>query len=89
MDKILNKLDLLSEEEMLDPSVSAEKLLNGERAFYYDKFDPPFYILSRYNDIDMALRDPETFLEGYGNGPNFIKSNGIVSDGDHHTLIEG
>ena len=87
MDKILNKLDLLSEEEMLDPSVSAEKLLNGERAFYYDKFDPPFYILSRYNDIDKALRDPETFLEGYGNGPNFIKSNGIVSDGDHHTLI--
>ena len=87
MDKIINNLNLMSEEELLDPSISAEKLLNGHRAYYYDLFDPPFYILSRYNDIDKALRDPETFLEGYGNGPNFINSNGIVSDGDHHTFI--
>ena len=87
MDKIIDNLNLMSEEELLDPSISAEKLLNGHRAYYYDLFDPPFYILSRYNDIDKALRDPETFLEGYGNGPNFIKSNGIVSDGDHHTFI--
>ena len=75
MDKIIDSLNLMSEEELLDPSISAEKLLHGQRAYYYDLFDPPFYILSRYNDIDKALRDTETFLEGYGNRPNFIKSN--------------
>ena len=87
MDKAIQRLDLMSNEELLDPSISAKKLLSGNRAFYYDLFDPPFYILSRYNDIDKALRDPETFIEGYGNGPNLITSNGIISDGDHHTLI--
>ena len=87
MDKIIKKLDLMSNEELHDPSISANKLLNGERAFFYDLYDPPFYILSRYDDINKALRDPDTFLEGYGNGPNFINSNGIVSDGDHHTFI--
>ena len=87
MDKTLKKINLMSSEELHDPSISAKKLLNGERAFFYDLFDPPFYILSRHNDIERALKDPETFVEGYGNGPNFIKSNGIISDGDHHTLI--
>ena len=87
MDKAIQRLDLMSNEELLDPSISAKKLLSGNRAFYYDLFDPPFYILSRYNDIDKALRDPETFIEGYGNGPNLITSNGIISDGVHHTLI--
>ena len=48
MDKAIKRLDLMSNEELLDPSISAKKLLNGNRAFYYDLFDPPFYILSRY-----------------------------------------
>jgi len=87
MDKTLKELNLMSNEELYDPSISAKKLLSSERAFFYDLFDPPFYILSRHNDIDKALKDPETFIEGFGNGPNFIKSNGIISDGDHHTLI--
>ena len=83
----LNKIDLMSSEELKDPSISAKKLLKSEPAYYYDLYNPPFYILSRYNDVRTALHDPETFMEGLGNGPNFVESNGILSDGKHHTLI--
>ena len=44
MDKIIDSLNLMSEEELLDPSISAENLLNGQRAYYYDLFAPPFYL---------------------------------------------
>ena len=66
---------------MHDPSISASKLLNGDRVYRYDLYDPPFYILSRYNDISYALREPDIFIESHGNGPNFINSNGVLSDG--------
>ena len=80
-------INLMSEEEMHDPSISASKLLNGDRIHRYDLYDPPFYILSRHNDISYALREPDIFIESHGNGPNFINSNGVLSDGEHHTLI--
>ena len=63
----LNKIDLMSSEELKDPSISAKKLLKSEPAYYYDLYNPPFYILSRYNDVRTALHDPETFMEGLGN----------------------
>ena len=82
-----NKLNLMSDEEMNDPSISASKLLNGDRIYKYDLYDPPFYILSRYEDLNYALREPDIFIEGFGNGPNFVDSKGVLSDGKHHTLI--
>ena len=83
-----SKVNLMSQDEMYDPSISASKLLNGNRVYHYDLYDPPFYILSRYEDISYALREPDIFIEGHGNGPNFIdSSNGVLSDGEHHTLI--
>ena len=80
-------INLMGEEEMHDPSISATKLLNGDRIHRYDLYEPPFYILSRYKDISYALREPDIFIESHGNGPNFINSNGVLSDGKHHTLI--
>ena len=83
-----SKVNLMSQDEMYDPSISASKLLNGDRVYQYDLYDPPFYILSRYKDISYALREPDIFIEGHGNGPNFIdSSNGVLSDGEHHTLV--
>ncbi len=80
-------IDLLSDEEMADPATTAAKLLQTERAYYYDKFDPPFYIFSRYDDVNNALLDADTYLEGFGNGPNFQPALGILSDAPHHTFI--
>ena len=82
-----NKLNLMSDEEMNDPSISASKLLNGDRIYKYELYEPPFYILSRYEDLNYALREPDIFIEGFGNGPNFVDSKGVLSDGEHHTLI--
>jgi cytochrome P450 len=87
MNSDIKNINLMSEEEMHDPSISASKLLNGDRIYRYDLYDPPFYILSRHNDISYALREPDIFIESHGNGPNFINSNGVLSDGEHHTLI--
>ena len=60
-------VDLLSEQELKDPSVTAAKLLSQHRAYLYKKFDPPFFIFSRYDDVNEALLDSETFIEGFGN----------------------
>ena len=87
MNSDIKNINLMSEEEMHDPSISVSKLLNGDRIYRYDLYDPPFYILSRHNDISYALREPDIFIESHGNGPNFINSNGVLSDGEHHTLI--
>ena len=31
-----SKVDLMSQDEMYDPSISASKLLNGNRVYHYD-----------------------------------------------------
>ena len=80
-------LDLMSVEELNDPSITATKLLNRERAYFYDKYNPPFFILSRYEDVNNSLLDSETFIEGHGNGPNFQPAQGVISDAPHHTYI--
>ena len=82
-------VDLLSEQELKDPSVTAAKLLSQHRAYLYKKFDPPFFIFSRYDDVNEALLDSETFIEGFGNGPNFQPAQGILSDAPHHTFTRG
>ncbi len=80
-------VDLMGADELQDPSITASKLLSGERACLYEKFDPPFYILSRYDDVNSALLDADTYVEGFGNGPNFQPALGILSDAPHHTFI--
>lgn len=81
------QLDLMSPAEMADPAVSARKLLAGPRCRHYPQFDPPFYIVSRYDDVQRILRDPETFLSGHGQGPNFAPPVGVVSDPPSHTFF--
>ena len=82
-----NDLDLMGPEELSDPSISARRLLAGERCRYYPKFDPPFYIASRYHDVADILRRPNDFLSGHGQGPNFAPPEGIVSDAPQHTFF--
>lgn len=81
------ELDLMSPEEMADPGLSARRLHAGPRVRYYQRFDPPFYILSRYDDVEAVLRDPESFVSGQGQGPNFAPPSGVVSDPPDHTFF--
>lgn len=83
----IDDLDLMSPGEMSDPASSAHKLLAGPRCRRYERFEPPFFIASRYEDVQRILRDPETFLSGHGQGPNFVPPSGVVSDPPSHTFF--
>lgn len=83
----IDNLDLMSPEEMTDPALSAQKLLSGPRCRRYELFEPPFFVVSRYEDVTRILRDPETFLSGHGQGPNFAPPSGVVSDPPSHTFF--
>jgi cytochrome P450 len=78
-------LDLMSARELADPAVSARTLLAGPACRFYPRFEPPFHILSRYDDVTAVLREPATYLSGHGQGPNFAPPNGLVSDAPMHT----
>lgn len=80
-------IDLTGPDEMADPGLTARKLHNGPRCVLYPRFLPPFYILSRYDDVSAALRDPQTYLSGHGQGPNFTAPVGVVSDPPQHTYF--
>ncbi|MCP5182043.1 MAG: cytochrome P450 [Pseudomonadales bacterium] len=82
-----NELDLAGAEEMADPAVSARRLRDLGRCPRYARFDPPFHIVSGYDDVCDVLRDPATFLSGHGQGPNFTPPVGLVSDPPMHTFF--
>ncbi|MBI1179892.1 MAG: cytochrome P450 [Alphaproteobacteria bacterium] len=80
-------LDFLSPEEMADPSVTIRRLYAGDRCRLYEKFEPPFFVVSRFEDVNHVLMNPTRFLSGHGQGPNFVAPAGIVSDPPMHTFF--
>ena len=80
-------LNFLSPEEMADPGITIKRLYAGDRVLFYEDFDPPFFVLSRYEDVSHVLKNPDRFLSGYGQGPNFSDAAGIVSDPPMHTFF--
>ncbi len=87
MNVLAEPLDLMGAAELADPGVSARKLHAGPNCLFYPRFQPPFYILSRYDDVTAVLRDPQTFVSGQGQGPNFTAPVGVVSDPPQHTFF--
>ncbi|MEN3976077.1 cytochrome P450 [Emcibacter sp. SYSU 3D8] len=80
-------LDFLCPEEMSDPSVTIQRLYAGDRCRLYEKFLPPFFVVSRFEDVNHVLMNPTRFLSGHGQGPNFVPPAGIVSDAPMHTFF--
>ena len=76
-----------SPEELADPGVTIKRLYAGDRVYRFRDFDPHFYVLSRYEDVNHVLRNPTRFISGYGQGPNFTEPMGIVSDAPMHTFF--
>ena len=48
-------------------------------------FTPPFFTLSRYDDVIEALRDVETWSMRYGPSPQYTRPSGLVNDPPEHT----
>ena len=72
-------------EVMKDPARGHQYLLNECPVHHCDKFEPPFYTLSRYADVEYALRDIETFSSHFGQGPRFTEPAGMLCDPPQHT----
>jgi len=73
-------------EVMADPGSGHRNLLEQCPLHLCDQFEPPFYTLSRYEDVEMALRDIETFSSHYGQGPRFTEPSGMLCDPPQHTF---
>ena len=55
----------------------------------FEGYDPHFHILSRYDDVEAALRDIEVFSSHQGQGPRHTPPSGMVCDPPLHTLRRG
>ncbi len=77
----------LDPEVLIDPAVAHQHLLRQCPVHRCETFDPPFYTLSRYEDVEAALRDIETFSSQYGQGPRFTEPQGMLCDPPQHTFF--
>ncbi len=80
--------DPLSAAVLHDPGFGYAQLRDCP-VHYNHKFDPPFYTLSRYADVENALRDIATFSSEFGQGPRFTSPAGMLSDPPQHTFYRG
>ena len=76
-----------SPEVMADPANGHRELLERCPVHRCDAFDPPFYTLSRFSDVDEALRDIHTFSSEHGQGPRFSDPVGMLCDPPQHTEL--
>ena len=70
-----------------EPSVAYPHLLAERPVHYFADFDPPFYTLSRYADVQRALRDIDTYSSEFGQGPRFTPPAGMLSNPPQHTFF--
>ncbi len=84
MEKMMN-WSPFEPEVMVDPGNGHQYLLSECPVHRCDKFDPPFFTLSRYADVEHALRDIKTFSSHYGQGPRFTEPAGMLCDPPQHT----
>ena len=83
----MNEWSPFSPETMRDPGPGQQFLLQRCPVHRCDDFDPAFYTLSRYADVENALRDIETFSSEKGQGPRFSDPLGMLCDPPQHTRI--
>ena len=76
-------------EVLADPANGYAGLLANCPVHHFAAFDPPFYTLSKYEDVEAALRDIETFSSAFGQGPRFTPSVGMLCDPPQHTFYRG
>jgi len=85
----MNDFDPFDADTLADPAPGWRVLLDEHPVHYYADFDPPFYCLSRYQDVEAALRDIETFSSEHGQGPRVTPPQGMLSNPPQHTFFRG
>jgi cytochrome P450 len=79
----------LDEATLRDHAQAYGALHGGGAVTVFDGYDPPFHILSRYADVEAALRNIEVFSSHQGQGPRYTPPSGMVCDPPMHTLHRG
>lgn len=79
----------LDEVSLRDHAANYHRLREGAQVSLFEGYDPPFYILSRYEDVEAALRNIEVFSSAQGQGPRYTPPSGMVCDPPMHTLHRG
>ena len=79
--------DPFAPDVLVNPAISYHHLLEEEPVYWCQDVDPDFYILSRYQDVESALQDIETFSSEFGQGPKYSMPAGMLSDPPQHTFF--
>ena len=73
---------------VLDDPARPYSFLHGDAPVHrFGGFEPPFYTLSRYHDVENALRDIVTYSSEFGQGPRFTPPAGMLSNPPQHTFF--
>ena len=73
-------------EVLAEPASGYGNLLANCPVHRFAGFDPPFFTLSRYADVEAALRDIDTFSSEFGQGPRFTPPAGMLCNPPQHTF---
>jgi cytochrome P450 len=82
----MTQYDPFSPEVLQDPGAAHARLLSECPVHRFDGFDPPFYSLSRHEDVTSALKDVDTFSSRYGQGLHYTEERSMKSDPPVHTF---
>ncbi len=77
--------DPLSPSVLDDPFPAYERLRRECPVHHNTGFDPPFFTLSRFDDVLAGLRDFETWSIRYGDSPHYMRPAGLFNDPPQHT----
>ena len=84
---MVTSYDPFSPEVLADHALPYPHLHHDAPVHRFDGFDPPFYTLSRYQDVENALRDVATYSSEFGQGPRFTPPAGMLSNPPQHTFF--
>ena len=77
--------DPLGESTLEDPFPAYARLRERCPVHRYEHFSPPFFTLSRYEDVLAGLRDWELWSIRYGDNPQYMRASGLFNDPPEHT----
>jgi cytochrome P450 len=72
---------------LAEPADAHRALRTGCPVHRFDGFEPPFFTLSRHDDIVAALRDHERWSSVGGQGPATSPTVGMFNDPPEHTMF--
>jgi cytochrome P450 len=79
--------DPLGEDTLEDPFPAYEQLRARCPVHHFERFEPPFFTLSRHEDVLDGLRDWQLWSMRYGDNPQYLSPSGLFNDPPEHTTF--